>query len=213
MSKELVWYFDVISPFAYLQWCEFERLPGEVNVTLQPVLLAGILGHWGSIGPAEIPEKRRFTYRQVQWRAEQRRVPFRLPPFHPFNPLRPLRLCVALGTTPAVVDTIFRFIWAEGRDVNELSEWRELCSRLAVDDPETLIQDDGVKNRLRDDTRRACEAGIFGVPTFVAGGEIFWGADATGMLLDYLKDPAMFSKGEMRRASNLPVGVQRRTRP
>jgi len=209
-SINLQWYFDPISPFVYLQWNDLARLPGGIEITLRPVLFAGILNYWKSKGPAEIPEKRRFTYRFAQWTASQRGIPFRMPPVHPFNPLLALRLCVALGPTREVVDTLLRFIWGEGRDPSEPEEWRELCNRLRVGDGDGLVQDEGVKRRLRDGTEQACRAGVFGVPTFVAGGEIFWGQDATGMLLDFLAEPNMFEQGEMRRASNVPTGVHRR---
>src|ERR1700693_6453432 len=95
--KSAEWYFDFISPFSYLQIVAFDRFPPEVNLTLRPVLLAGLLNHWGHKGPAEIPEKRRFTYRFVQWLAERQGGPMKFPPVHPFNPIKALRLAIAAG--------------------------------------------------------------------------------------------------------------------
>ena len=80
------WYFDFISPFAYLQLGRFDELPGDVNVTLKPVLFAGLLKHWGQLGPAEIPPKRTFVYRFFKWHADQRGLPFVMPPSHPAAP-------------------------------------------------------------------------------------------------------------------------------
>ena len=65
------WVFDVISPFAYLAFPQLSRLPAHVSVGFVPVLFAGLLQHFGQLGPAEIPSKRRFTYRFVLWRARQ----------------------------------------------------------------------------------------------------------------------------------------------
>ena len=67
--KRISFHFDVISPYA---WLAFERLPQaleglSVVVDYQPLLLAGLLGHWGQKGPAEIEPKRAWTYRQVAW--------------------------------------------------------------------------------------------------------------------------------------------------
>ena len=67
---EVDWYFDFVSPFAYLQLEQFGRLPANVNVALKPVVLGALLTHWDTRGPAEIPEKRRFTYRYAHFRAE-----------------------------------------------------------------------------------------------------------------------------------------------
>ena len=57
------WYFDFISPFAYLQLGRFKELPQDLDIEPVPVLFAGLLKHWGHLGPAEIPSKRRFVYR------------------------------------------------------------------------------------------------------------------------------------------------------
>ena len=71
------WYFDFISPFAYLQWRRLWRDQREIATRLQPkpLLLAGLLNHWGQLGPAELPGKRRHTYRHVLWQARAEGVP------------------------------------------------------------------------------------------------------------------------------------------
>ena len=204
------WYFDFVSPYAYLQLMQFKRLPDSLEIRYRPVLFAGLLKHWGQVGPAEIPEKRRQTYRQCQWLADRAGIPFRFPPVHPFVPLRPLRLCIALGTEPAIIGAIFEFIFAEGRDVQSDDEWRALAARLEVDDADALIARPEVKDALRQNTEAAIKRGVFGVPTFALNGELFWGADLTGLLLDYLDDPNIFSRGEMARIDRMPPGVERR---
>ena len=69
--KTADWYFDFISPFAYLQSESLGRLDGKLAIRPVPALFAGLLKHWGQKGPAEMAPKRRFTYRQVQWLAER----------------------------------------------------------------------------------------------------------------------------------------------
>jgi len=203
------WYFDFVSPYAYLQLMQFKRLPDSLEIRYRPVLFAGLLGHWGQLGPAEIPAKRLQTYRQCQWRAERAAIPFKFPQIHPFNPLRALRLCIALGTEPAVVGAIFEFIYAEGRDISADEDWSALAQRLHVDDADALASQPEVKNALRENTQEAVRRGVYGVPTFAVGSELFWGADMTDMLLDYLADPTLFSRGEMARIKAMPMGVER----
>ena len=65
MSTPLDWYFDFISPFAYLQWRRLRRDHPQVALNPKPALFAAILNHVGQLGPAEIPQKRRHTYRIV----------------------------------------------------------------------------------------------------------------------------------------------------
>lgn len=205
------WYFDFVSPFAYLQsQILHEALPPEVDLRCRPVLFAGLLGHWQHKGPAELPTKRRFTYRQVQWLAGRHGIPLRFPPSHPFNPVRALRLAVALGCRPEVIDTIFTFVWAEGRDPNEPAAWRELTARLGAHGADELVRAAEVKARLKQLGEEALAAGVFGVPTLCIDGELFWGFDATAMLQDYLRDAARFRSGEYARIAELPLGAVRK---
>ena len=204
------WYFDFLSPFSYLQLAQFDRLPPDLDVTYRPVLFAGLLGHWKHKGPAEIPAKRVQTYRWCHWYAARHGIPFRMPPAHPFNPLRPLRLAVAQGAEPQLIRAIFDAIWAEGRDPSDDEEWRALTGRLGIEDADALIAAPKVKEALRRGTEEAAERGVFGIPTFAVGDEIFWGLDTTDLVLDYLNDPAFFAAGEYARISDLPIAQARK---
>jgi len=207
---QAVWYFDFLSPFAYLQWRDMGRLPNGVELSPRPVLFAGLLNHWGHKGPAEIPAKRRHTYRYCHWLAHTRNIPFKMPPAHPFNPLKALRLCVALDADDAVIDTIFDFIYVEGGDVTSVEGWLELTARLGVSPDDMRITSPELKQRLKDNTDAAVAAGVFGVPTFVVETEVFWGQDAMDMFLDWLGDPASFATDEFSRIEKLPIGARRR---
>jgi 2-hydroxychromene-2-carboxylate isomerase len=70
-GEPVVWYFDFISPFAYLHWPRVRALMAEREVALRPILFAGLLKALDHKGPAEISGKREFTYRHAQWRAQQ----------------------------------------------------------------------------------------------------------------------------------------------
>ncbi len=210
MTRQADWYFDVVSPFAYLQFAAFDRLPADLEITLKPVLFAGLLGHWETKGPAEIPAKRRQTYRYCHWLAGKRGVPFKVPPRHPFNPLVVLRLAIALGAGAEVVDTIFRHIWGAGNDGQDPESLTALAASLGVEDLEARVGDPAVKQQLRTNTDEAIARGVFGIPTFAIGGEIFWGDDTTGMMLDFLADPELFRRGDLGRLSNLPTAAVRK---
>ena len=210
--KQAEWFFDFISPYAYVQCERWDRLPAELEVQCRPVLLAGLLDYWGQKGPAEIPPKRVFIYRQLQWLAEKRGIPLRFPDGHPFNPLPLLRLAVALDSDIAAVREMFRFVWRDGHLPSDQEAFSQLLDRLGVTDAATKLQSPAVKQQLRDNGTRAIELGVFGVPTFVADGEIFWGADALDFFLDYLGNPDLLHDPEMRRVSNLPIAAARKPR-
>ncbi len=211
MTRPADWYFDFISPFAYLQFKQLQRFDGVLTITARPLLFAGLLGHWQHKGPAEIPAKRTQTYRYCHWYAERLGVRFRTPPAHPFNPLKALRLAIALDAEHAAIATIFDYIWGEGRDVHGEAGFAALAERLEVKDVDAVISAPAVKDTLRANTERAIAAGVYGVPTFVLdNGELFWGCDLTDMLLDYLADPAVLDNDEMRRLATLPKAAERK---
>jgi len=198
--------FDVISPFAYLGLKQLPQLPNDVEVEFVPVLFAGLLNHHGQIGNADIESKRRFTYRFAIWRARRLGVPLRMPPAHPFNPLAALRLVIAAGGDRHAVATVFDAVFRHGRDVANVEVIAELTQELGVTD--AALNDPKVKQRLRDNTDWAIARGVFGVPTFVIGSEIFWGHDSFNMVLDYLRDPTLFDDQEMQRIKQLPGGAE-----
>ena len=203
------WVFDVISPFAYLAFSRLEELPDGVELQLVPVLLAALLDHFGQRGPAEIPPKRRFTYRFVLWRARRLGLPLRMPPAHPFNPLAALRLIIAAGSDRRAAGTVLRAVFGEGRDVTDPAVIADLAEQLGVANPQAALADPAVKQRLRDNTEWACARGVFGVPTVVIGEELFWGHDAIDMALDYLKQPQTFADADMRAIDTLPIAAAR----
>jgi len=205
------WYFDFVSPFAYLQCEQLPALEAKLNVRYRPVLFAALLQAHGHKGPAEIPAKRRFTYRFVVWQASKLGVPLKFPAAHPFNPLPLLRLAIAADCAPDAVRRIFRFVWRDGRLGDLPIEWAELTGELNLRDAAARIASSDVKDGLRRNTEEAIARGVFGVPTLAIGDELFWGADATGMAADYVAGGCRFADPQIERVAALPVGVERQT--
>jgi 2-hydroxychromene-2-carboxylate isomerase len=203
------WVFDVISPFAYLAFGQLARLSARLEIQFVPVLFAAMLDHFGQLGPAEIPSKRRSTYRFVLWRARQLGIPLRMPPGHPFNPLAALRLIIAAGNDARAVGTVLDAVFRDGRDVADPAVIAELASSLGVANPQVALSAPAVKERLRENSNWAISRGVFGVPTLVIGEEFFWGYDAMDMALDYASDPQSFETPAMRVIDTLPVAVAR----
>src|SRR4029077_9099657 len=166
-AVKVSWVFDVISPFAYLAFPQLSRLPAHVSVEFVTVLFAGLLQHFGQLGPAEIPSKRRFTYRFVLWRARQMGLPMRFPPAHPFNPLAALRLVVAAGSDGRAAGWVLDAVFRDGRDVTDPQVIADLARQLGLADAGRAVSDPRVKQQLRDNTDWAISLGVFGVPTLV----------------------------------------------
>jgi 2-hydroxychromene-2-carboxylate isomerase len=206
------WYFDFISPYAYLQLKRLEALGLVGRMRLTPILFAGLLNHWGQLGPAEIPPKRLFTYRHVSWLARSLGVPFKISEAHPFNPLKLLRLAIHLNVEPPVVARLFDFVWRDGFIPDNAAAWAGLVQELGFESVEAAqagIDRPEVKAALKSNSDRAIAAGVFGVPTIAIGERLFWGQDATDMALEFLNDPARFESDD-RMIAALPAAADRR---
>ena len=188
--KHICFYLDFISPYAYLA---FEELPQALrglsySVTYKPLLFAALLKHHGQLGPAEIPAKRDWTYRHVQWLAQTHGQPLDIPAVHPFNPLGLLRL--AMATDPMglpnryVCETLFKHVWVGGADAADATRLAAVTQQLA---PRRDPGDDALKAQLRAHAQEAIAQGVFGVPSFVVDGQVFWGLDALPMLRAHLE--------------------------
>jgi 2-hydroxychromene-2-carboxylate isomerase len=213
MRQAADWYFDYISPYPYLQLSRFGELPDDLEVRPRPVLFAGLLNHWGHKGPAEIPAKALQTFYYTRWLAEKRCLAFIGPPRHPFNPLALLRLTISLGSTLAVVRTVYAHVWGEGNDGQSPESLAALAAKLGVADLEERLSDPAWKAALKANTDEAISRGVFGVPTFAVDGRLFWGDDATEMFVDFLGDPAMFERPAFARAREITPAAQRTPRP
>lgn len=210
--KHITFYLDFISPYAYLA---FEQLPAVLvghsyTVTYKPILFAALLKHHGQLGPAEMPGKRDWTYRQVLWQARQLGLDLQLPAAHPFNPLALLRLAVACDAQGQpnryVCETLLRHVWRGGADAADAQRLHAVTELLA---PARGVNSDEVKAQLKAHTEEAIAQGVFGVPTLAVDGKLFWGFDALPMLRDYLNADPWFASSDWEASRQLPVGISR----
>jgi len=207
--KRLTFWFDFISPFAYLA---FERLPQALEglsyeVEYRPVLFGGLLQHWGQKGPAEIEPKRAWTFRHVHWLAHEWGTPIDTPLKHPFNSLPLLRLALAAGPNRRVVEAVFRHVWLGGADAADGDRLQALTAQLA---PALDPQGDAVKQALRDNTEVAKQRGLFGVPAIEFDDRLFWGLDALPMVAAALRGDPWFAGPDWDREGAPREGLVRR---
>lgn len=203
-------YFDPVSPFAFLMWARLREDDLGLDVRPVPVLLGALLSHWGLVGPAEVPPKRLHTYRMCQWLAGRHGIALRFPDTHPFRSVEALRLLIALDARADAVDAVLEAVFVEGRDLTDGAELERLGAAFGLVDVANRISGSEVKDRLRTNTEAAIARGVFGVPTLAIGDERFWGYDTLDMARDCLADPQLFRTPEMQRLGSLNYGVPRR---
>jgi 2-hydroxychromene-2-carboxylate isomerase/predicted enzyme related to lactoylglutathione lyase len=183
--KKLTFYFDFISPYAYLAWTQIHALAARhgCEVVPRPILFAVLLDANGQKGPAEIPRKRIYTFKDTVRSAHRLGVPLAAPASHPFNPLLALRVA-SEDSKPdaqrALIDALFTATWERSVDVTDAKNVAEIARGAGLDGAR-LVEWAGspeAKDRVKRTTAEALEAGAFGVPTMVVEGELFWGLDS-----------------------------------
>ena len=199
----LRFHFDFISPYAYLAWTQLGALVARhastdaacaLAIEPVPILFAALLDANRTKGPAEIPSKRAYMWKDTMRSARALGVPFVPPPAHPFNPLLALRvasLAMDHEERVALVDAIFRACWERGLAISDPRVVEHAANEAKLDGAALVraAATPDAKARVKDATDAALAAGIFGVPTMVIDGEMFWGLDSLPHLERHLADP------------------------
>ncbi|MEM9456323.1 MAG: 2-hydroxychromene-2-carboxylate isomerase [Myxococcota bacterium] len=186
--QSIEFYYDVVCPYAYLASTQVEAMAQRCGATVQwrPILLGGLLREVGAAldpNQAMSPAKRALLRKERAYWAALYGVPLREPAEHPRRTVDAMRLTLAVEDGPtraALSKALFEAYWVEGRDVSDPAVLADLAvgHGLAAD----AFEDPRVRDRLRESTRAAQEAGMFGVPSFVADGRVWWGQDRMPLL-------------------------------
>jgi 2-hydroxychromene-2-carboxylate isomerase len=185
MNPEVEFLFDYGSPFSYLANPQVEGFAKRngAAATYTPILLGAVLKATGNASPMTVPAKRRYMATELRRWAARYGVAFKPNP-HGFmsNTLRLMRGAVAAQANrwfALYQRAIYRATWTEAQNLGDDTVFRELLENIGV--PATTLMADierqEVKDRLRQNTDRAVERGVFGAPTFFVGSEMFWGND------------------------------------
>ena len=183
-------FFDPVSPYAWLAGTRLEELEARTGkiIVVRPILFAGLLKAHGHLGPAEIPAKRRYIFRDVMRRASDYGLTLQGPPEHPFNPLKALRIATAIDADTqrrAFAVNAMNAAWSSGRDLNDDSVLDDIAQEVGLESGwwRKAIDDPDVKQKLITTTQQAIDGDIFGVPTFRTGHDFFWGDDSINDLV------------------------------
>lgn len=204
-------YFDYISPNAYLAWARLPALAARHGVAIEPVpvLFAGLLQAHRQLGPAEVAPKMRWMWKNTLRKAAMIGVELNPPAFHPFNPLIALRvssLVLAADEQSRLIDALFDAAWVRGLHVAELAVVESVANDAGLNGAALIdqAQQAACKSRLRAQTDDAIAAGVFGVPTVAVGNEIFWGYDDLSFVERFLEG-ADFLAGKNLEAWSAPT--------
>ena len=185
-TGKLQFWFEFASTYSYPAAMRIERAAAAQGVVLEwkPFLLGPIFRSQGwSDSPFNLyPAKGRYMWRDLERICARESLPFRRPTQFPRNGLLAARVAVAGLAEPWVppfVREVYRANFVEDRDIADPQVLSELLQRVSPAAGSTLERagSEAVKQKLRAHGDEAAALGIFGAPSFVSGGELFWGND------------------------------------
>ena len=197
-AKTLEFIFDFASPNAYLAYQVIPALLERTGATLQlnPCLLGGIFKASGNQAPmvAFGGVKGKLAYEMLETQrfvAKHGLSRFRINPHFPVNTLMIMRAAAAAeldGRLIPYVETVLPAMWEEGMKMDDPAVAQGVLDKAGLGDLLPKTQDDAVKARLIANTQAAVDRGVFGIPTFFVGDEIFFGKERLGQVEEALKD-------------------------
>lgn len=182
--KHIDFYFDLSSPYSYLAATQLAGLSARhaVSFSWKPMVLAAVFKAAENHMPAQSPPKAMYMLKDLERWAQQYGVEFVMNSRFPLNAIKPERLVIAAGSTGRAGElalALFRAMWVEDRDISNAEVMRDVANSLGLDGDGLLaaIETPAVKDELRNNTDEAIAKGVFGAPSFIVDGELFWGND------------------------------------
>ena len=188
-GKSIEFWFEFGSTYSYLTAARIEQTTEVVGIEIEwrPFLLGPIFGAQGwNDSPFNIyPAKGRYMWRDMERLAEHFGLPFKRPSSFPRQGLIAARVALIAGDEgwcPDWTRAVYAANFAEDLDIGDPAVLSGLLETLGQEPGRVLAAADQAPNkqRLRSQTDRAIELGIFGAPSFIVGDELYWGNDRLG---------------------------------
>jgi 2-hydroxychromene-2-carboxylate isomerase len=193
MNKSFEFFFDYVSPTAYLALPVAQGVAERTGATLvyRPMFLGGVMQATGNRPPGTVPAKATYMNRDIQRCADHIGLRFHSNPAFPMNTLGLIRATIGLEADPGeqvrFITTCFHACWgqADTLDPSDKDAVAAMCSANGFDAAQiaALATSDAAKDKLRANTEEAVARGVFGAPSFLVGDELFFGHDR----LDYVE--------------------------
>jgi 2-hydroxychromene-2-carboxylate isomerase len=179
-------YFEFASPYGYLASLRIDEIAARhgCHARWLPIMLGPALKRTGTGPNVQLPLKGPYLLHDAPRSARLQGVPLQIPPLLPMNSLAASRAFWWLDRSdPALAkglaQAVYHAHWGQGHDVSTPGQVADVGGTLGVDRQALLaaVQDPAIKEKLKVETERSLERGVFGSPFIFVGDEPFWGND------------------------------------
>jgi 2-hydroxychromene-2-carboxylate isomerase len=192
--KKIDFYFDVGSPYSYLAHTQLKKYEKDANekVNYLPILVGGLHKLAGITAPGLIPTKAKYLIKDCKMWADKYKIKYQFNRYFPIRTVNLMRACLIAekeNSLKEFVDKCFEAIWVESLNLND-----EKIFNKFIESTNTFlnlfsdkISDQKIKDELIKRTSDSFNKGIFGVPSFIVNGKMFWGQDRLEFVLNEAK--------------------------
>ena len=187
MTKSIDFYFDIISPYAYLAYKQLNSLENikQIKFNYKPILLGGLHKLAGITAPAFNKFKMKNMKNDCNLIASKKNIKFQWNDKFPINSLKIMRgyLSVNEEKKDIYLETFFNAYWSDNTNLEDIEEIKNLLRKIDIDMNKFFddLENIEIKEKLKKITNSAFEKEVFGAPTFIVNDKLFWGQDR----LDY----------------------------
>jgi len=187
MTKSIDFYFDIISPYAYLAYKQLNSLENlkQIKFNYKPILLGGLHKLAGITAPAFNEFKMKNMKNDCNLIASKKNIKFQWNDKFPINSLKIMRgyLSVNEEKKDIYLETFFNAYWSDNTNLEDIEEIKNLLRKIDIDINKFFddLENIEIKEKLKKITNSAFEKEVFGAPTFIVNDKLFWGQDR----LDY----------------------------
>jgi len=186
MTKNLDFYFDIISPYAYLAYKQITSIDKKkIQFNYKPILLGGLHKLAGITAPAFNEFKMKNMKNDCNLIASKKNIKFNWNDKFPINSLKIMRgyLAVKEEIKDIYLETFFNAYWKNNIDLENIDNIKNLLNIIDIDSNKFFedLEQREIKEKLKEVTNLAFQKEVFGAPTFIVNNKLFWGQDR----LDY----------------------------
>ena len=189
MSNHIDFYFDIISPYAYIAHKKIQKIK-DIKFIYKPILLGGLHKLTEITPPAFNKYKMKNMQNDCELISKKNHIDFSWNLKFPINSLNIMRgyLFVDQDKQYDYLDVFFNSYWNKNLDLSNEDEFYKILKDLKIDQEKFIngIQDQSIKDKLKEFTNDAFKKEVFGAPTFIVNNKIFWGQDRLEYALDEL---------------------------
>ena len=181
MTKTIDFYFDFISPYTYIGHKRIEKEGNGINFNYKPILLGGLHKLWNITPQAYIEPKKQFMIMDCEMVSKKFKIDFIFNSKFPLNTIKLMRGCLILENDQLkkYIQLVFDAYWKNNEDITSNKVLIKILTQIGINLEEfsKKIEENEIKEKLKNFTNDAFKKNIFGAPTYVVNNKNFWGQD------------------------------------